>query len=229
MDHQAAIQSTAVEKYLLNEMSSPECDAFEEHYFDCPECAADLRATAAFLDAAKEELKAAPATVPKLEAAGKPRSVLQWKPVLAWTALAASLLVTAYQNIVVYPHLAREVAQLKTPEILPSLSLVSGNSRGAEAPSIAMSKGQPFLLLVDIPTQDRFLSYTCSLYSPSGVPVWHVQVSSQEAKDTVSIRVPAIEKVAGTYTLLVQGDPDRASVGPLVDLAHYHFALKVQD
>jgi hypothetical protein len=229
MDHQEAIQSTAVEKYLLSEMSPPERDAFEEHYFDCPECAADLRATAAFLDAAKQELKAAPAAMPELEAAKKPHSVLQWKPVLAWTALAASLLVSAYQNIVVYPPLTREVAQLKAPKILPSLSLVSGNSRGGETPSIAMSKGQPFLLLIDIPTQDRFLSYTCSLYSPSGVPVWHIQVSAQEAKDTVSIRVPAIEKVAGTYTLLVQGDSDRASAGPPVDLAHYHFALKVQD
>jgi hypothetical protein len=228
VNHFEATQSTAVEKYLLGEMPPPERDAFEEHFFGCPECAADLRATAAFLAAAKQELKSAPPSRPALEPVKRSRFVLQW-PVLTWAALAASLLVTAYQNIVVYPHLTNEIAQLKAPEILPSLSLVSGNSRGGEASSILVSKAKPFLLLVDIPTQDRFMSYTCSLYSPSGSLAWHVQVSAQEAKDTISIRVPGVEKVAGSYTLVVRGDTDRASVGPAVDLAHYHFALNVQD
>jgi hypothetical protein len=228
VNHFEATQSMSVEKYLLGEMPPPERDAFEEHFFGCPECAADLRATAAFLSAAKQELKSASISKPAPEPAKRPRFVLQW-PVLAWAALAASLLVTAYQNIVVYPHLTNEIAQLKVPEILPSLSLVSGNSRGGEASSIAVSKAKPFLLLVDIPTQDRFISYTCSLYSPSGSLAWHVQVSSQEAKDTVSIRVPGVEKAAGSYTLVVRGDTDQTSVGPAVELAHYRFTLNVQD
>jgi hypothetical protein len=46
-------------------------------------------------------------------------------------------------------------------------------------------------LLVDIPTEDRFSSYTCLLYSPSGSLSWRVEVSPQQAKDTVSIRVPS--------------------------------------
>ncbi|MBB5340095.1 anti-sigma factor family protein [Tunturiibacter gelidoferens] len=229
MDHFEATQSKAVEKYLLGEMSPLERDEFEAHFFDCPECAADLRATAAFLDTAKHELKSFPRSKPASEAPKRSRSMLQWKPVFAWTALAASLLVTAYQNIVVYPHLTNEIAQLKAPEILPSLSLVNGNSRGDGAAAITVSKAKPFLLLVDVPTQDRFMSYTCSLYSPSGSLAWHVQVSAQEAKDTVSIRVPGVEKVAGSYTLVVRGDTDRASVGPAVELAHYRFTLNVQD
>jgi hypothetical protein len=228
VNHFEATQSMSVEKYLLGEMPPPGRDAFEEHFFGCPECAADLRATAAFLSAAKQELKSASISKPAPEPAKRSRFVLQW-PVLAWAALAASLLVTAYQNIVVYPHLTNEIAQLKVPEILPSLSLVSGNSRGGEASSIAVSKAKPFLLLVDIPTQDRFISYTCSLYSPSGSLAWHVQVSSQEAKDTVSIRVPGVEKVAGSYTLIVRGDTDQTPVGPAVELAHYRFTLNVQD
>jgi hypothetical protein len=228
VNHFEAIQSKAVEKYLLGEMPPVERDAFEEHFFGCPECAADLRATAAFLEAAKQELRFGSLSKPAPEPAMRSRFVLQW-PVLAWAALAASLLVTAYQNIVVYPHLTNEIAQLKAPEILPTLSLVSGNSRGGEASSIAVSKAKPFLLLVDIPAQDRFMSYTCSLYSPSGSLAWHVQVSSQEAKDTVSIRVPGVEKVAGIYTLVVRGDTDRAAAGSTVELAHYRFTLNIQD
>lgn len=229
MNHFEATQSKSVEKYLLGEMPPPERDAFEEHFFDCPECAADVRATAAFLEAAKQELKSsASKSSPAPEPEKRSRFVLQW-PTFAWAALAASLLLTAYQNIVVYPHLTTEIAQLKAPQILPSLSLVNGNSRGGETSSITVSKAKPFLLLVDIPTQDRFLSYTCSLYSPSGSLSWNVQVSVQEAKDTVSIRVPGVDKVSGSYSLVVRGDTDRASVGPGVDLAHYHFALNVQD
>ena len=59
MNHQDAMQLMAVEKYLLNELPPQVRDDFEAHYFDCPECAADLRATDAFLNAAKAELKAA--------------------------------------------------------------------------------------------------------------------------------------------------------------------------
>ena len=35
----------AVEKYLLQELAGEERDQFEEHFFDCQECATDLGAT----------------------------------------------------------------------------------------------------------------------------------------------------------------------------------------
>jgi len=54
MDHQEALRRSAVEKYLLNEMPQPERDEFEEHFFGCQECAADLRATAAVPRRGKE-------------------------------------------------------------------------------------------------------------------------------------------------------------------------------
>ena len=133
MDHQEATQLTAVEKYLLNEMSPELRDEFEEHFFDCQECAADVRATAAFLDAARVELRKpefASRTQLRTENHAPARSRFwMWKPAAAF-ALAASLLVIVYQNAVVYPRLRSEVAQLETPEILPTVSLVSGNSRG---------------------------------------------------------------------------------------------------
>jgi anti-sigma factor RsiW len=163
VNHFEATQSRAVEKYLLGEMLPSERDAFEEHFFDCPECAADLRATAAFLDAAKSELKDLSRSTVQPQPVKRSPFVLPWKPALAWGALAASLLVTAYQNILVFPRLTNEVAQLKAPEVLPSLSLVSGNSRGGETSSMTVANTKPFLLLVDVPTQDRFMSYTCSL------------------------------------------------------------------
>jgi hypothetical protein len=219
MDHQQATQLMAVEKYLLLELTPEVRDQFEEHFFDCQECATDLGATVAFMEAAKREFRLNP--VPKPGLAPKAAMALL-RPAIAWSALAASLLVIAYQNVVVYPHFKSEIAELRSPEILPSLSLVNGNSRGGQVSEGTVGAGRPFLLLLDIPTEDRFSSYTCLLYSPSGSLSWRVDVSPQVAKDTVSVRVPSADKQPGDYTLTVQGNTDR---GP-VDLQRYRFTLK---
>jgi hypothetical protein len=225
MDHHQATQLTAVEKYLLDELPPELRDEFEEHFFDCQECATDLRSTAGFIDAAKREFKVNPVKKAVPIAGSKSRLFSLWPSALVWSALAASLLVIAYQNVVVYPRFKTEIAELKAPEILPQVSLVGGNSRGGKIPGATVGSGKPFLLLVDIPTEDRFSSYTCLLYSPSGSPAWRVEVSLQQAKDTVSIRVPSAGQGAGEYTLTVQGNV----AGSAVDLAHYRFTLSSQN
>jgi hypothetical protein len=225
MDHQQATQLTAVEKYLLDELPPELRDEFEEHYFDCQECATDLRATAGFIDAAKSEFTVNPVKKAGLVSGRKSRLVSFWPTALVWSALAASLLVIAYQNVVVYPRFRTEISELRAPEILPQVSLVGGNSRGGKIPEATVGSGKPFLLLVDIPTEDRFLSYTCLLYSPSGSLAWRVDVSPQQAKDTVSIRVPSAGHGAGEYTLTVQGN----GAGNAVDLAHDRFTLSSQN
>jgi len=228
MDHHDAVRLSLVEKYLLDEMPPQLRDEFEEHYFDCKECAADVRATAVFLDTAKEELKSFPAEKPSAAPVKKPWLSWLWTPAFAVPALAACLLVITYQNVVIFPHFRNALAELRAPQILPSISLVGGNSRGGTTPSITVQGAEPFLLLVDIPTQDRFSSYTCLLYSPSGSLVWRLQVSAESAKDTVSIRVPAAQRIAGDYTLVVQGNSDGAPADNGVDRARLRFTLNVQ-
>ena len=224
MDHYQATELTAVEKYLLDELTPGERDSFEEHFFDCQECAIDLRSTAAFMAAAKKEFQANPVPKPRGATNGKSFFASLWPSALVWSALAASLLVIAYQNMVVFPRFATEIAELKSPQVLPAISLVGGNSRGGEIPAVEVGAARPFLLQFDIPTQDRFSSYTCLLYSPSGSLAWRVEVSAQLAKDTVSIRVPSADRQSGEYTLTVRGNT--AQGGTPADLAHYRFALK---
>ena len=227
MNHHDATQTMAVEKYVLNELT-PELRAeFEEHYFGCTECAMDLRATTAFLDAAKAEFKAASAAKP-LPVAARRRGSWLWMPSFVMPALAACLLFIAYQNTVVVPRLHRQIAQFSSPEILPSVSLIGEDSRGGAIPSMTVSAGHPFLLLMDIPTQDRFSTYTCSLYSPAGKLAWQVHVSAQQAKDTISITVPAADRMDGKYSLHVQGNTGPSNPETPVDLARYSFVLKTQ-
>jgi len=225
MDHDYAVRLSLVEKYLLDELSPELRDEFEEHYFDCGECAEDLRAASAFLDAAKNELRAAPLIKPTANTAKKPRFAWLWTPATVVPVLAACLLVIFYQNLVVFPRFRSAIAELRAPEVLPTVSLVGGNSRGGTAPSIAINEAQAFLVLIDIPTEERFSSYTCLLYSPTGTLVWRVRVSAEEAKDTVSVRVPAGETVSGSYSMTVQGNTGPASGENAVELAQYRFTL----
>ena len=53
MDHQEAVAGKAVERYLLNELSSSEKEQFEDHYFDCTKCASALQKQEIFLANAK--------------------------------------------------------------------------------------------------------------------------------------------------------------------------------
>jgi len=231
MEHQEALRGGAVEKYLLNEMPQPERDEFEAHFFDCQECAADLRATAAFLDGVKATLRneekkellrsRAGRTAPKL--LQKSWFEFLWRPAFAGPAFALSLLVIVYQNAVVLPRFAGETAQLRNPEILTSLSLIGGNSRGGDVPSAAIAQGEPLLISVDIPAAERFSSYACVLIAPSGAVAWRLPVSATQAKDTVAIRVPAGLLGPGDYRLVVQGRANPAAEP--ADLANYRFTL----
>jgi len=224
MDHVEAVRLSLVEKYLLDELAPELRDEFEEHYFGCRECSEDLRATSAFLEAAKSELKVAPVAKRAPSAPRKSWVAWLWAPAFAIPALAACLLVIAYQNLVLLPHSRHALAELRSPEILPTLSLVGGNSRGGSPPSVVVG-ANAFLVLIDIPTQDRFSSYACLLYSPSGSVAWRIQVSADQAKDTVSIRVPVDRAASGSYMLVVQGNSAPNLPETATELARYRFTL----
>jgi len=53
MDHAEAARKLAVEQYLLGELSGPEREEFEEHFFDCPECVEALEMGAGFMQNAR--------------------------------------------------------------------------------------------------------------------------------------------------------------------------------
>jgi hypothetical protein len=220
--HEEALRHGSAERYFLKEMSEAERFEFEAHYFDCPDCAADVRATAAFLAAARRALGDSRVAEPKPPPEKSSWFAFLWRPAIAAPAFALLLLVTVYQNAVVLPRVTRENAQLKHPEILTSLSLIGSNSRGGGVPSVAVTKGQPLLISLDIPTAAQYSKYTCVLFSPTGAE-WRLPVSSDQARDTVAIRLPAEVLGRGDYRLIVEGQADGGQKP--VDLANYRFTL----
>ena len=57
MDHKQAVELQLAVKYVLGELSPVQRDEYEEHYFDCAECAVDIKALATFADTAREVLR----------------------------------------------------------------------------------------------------------------------------------------------------------------------------
>ncbi|HEV2701668.1 MAG TPA: zf-HC2 domain-containing protein [Steroidobacteraceae bacterium] len=226
MDHQEAIRLGAVERYLLNDLPGPLRDEFEEHFFNCRDCAADLRMTADFIDISRKELRrgnlgsAAPKTLK--------RSWLELfaRPALLAPAFAVLLAVIVYQNGVVLPRFKEQNTRLRQPGIVTTVSFIGANSRGGSEPSFKGSAGQPILLSFDIPATQQYPGYLCLLIDSSGAVSWRVPVSAAQAQDTVSINVPAGALHAGDYALVVQGigAPD-ASQPRAAELARYRFAL----
>jgi hypothetical protein len=224
MDHSEAARLMASEKYLLDELSSAEAEAFEEHLFECRECALDVRAGSAFLEHSKVQLanpSAAPVTVP---AGGRESSGwFSWlRPAFAVPAMAILLLVVGYQNLVTYPALKGAVAENKAPRILPAASLVSSVTRGAVPSVIAVPSGEPFLLPLDVQSQNSFQSFVVELQNPAGGVEWSLPVSAESVKNTLTIRAPGVEK-AGRYTVVVRG---RNAQGENSEVGRYAFDLQ---
>jgi hypothetical protein len=53
MDHAEAVRKLALEQYFLGELSGPELEEFEEHFFGCPECVEALEIGTGFMQNAR--------------------------------------------------------------------------------------------------------------------------------------------------------------------------------
>jgi len=230
MDHSESIRLMAAEKYLLGELAPEAKEAFEEHFFECQDCALEVRAGAAFLEHSKV-LLAEPVAVSPARAEAPAAATPGWRTWLrpAWIVpvLATLLAVMGYQNLVTYPKLKGEMAFVSRPQILPSASLINVNTRGGGRAVISARQGEPFLLFVDIPAEARFSSYVAELSGPAGGSEWTLAIPAEAAKDTVPIRVPADHYGAGMYTLVIRGLAGSGDKGS--EISRYPFELQLRD
>jgi hypothetical protein len=209
MNHSEAVEQKATERYLLGELSPEARDAFEEHAFDCTECTLDLRVTTAFLDEAKLQL-------PQMVAQDRPRGAVQpdakqkrqwfswFTPAFAVPSFALLLIIVGYQNLALIPSL-REAAS--APQILPWSSVHVG-SRGAAPEQVAADPKLGALLMVDLPRQTSYASYSFELYDAQGKRVWKSAASTaaENENGTLSLLVHSQGLHAGSYSLAILGN-----------------------
>jgi len=228
MDHTAVVRDRTTERYLLNELDSEVRNEFEEHYFDCPECALDVSAASQFVEQSKLVLAESSDPIPTLLTPG-PGPVkhgwsnygwLGWlRPAFAAPALALLLAVVGYQNLVTYPRIQ---AELKQPQILPAVSVNVGTYGAGET---TVPEGKGLLLSLRIPPDGGFVRYTVDLYNPGGKSAASFTVTPAVGQDQWSVTIPGVTREAGTYTMAVHGV---TSGGEAKDLGSSSFQLQIQ-
>lgn len=220
MDHRAAVETSATERYLLGELDEQVRAAFEEHFFSCAQCADDVRASARFVANAKAVMRAEPVAMEEKRTRG---AVLAWVGPRAWipAALAASLFTAA-----VLPRLDRSVEP--GLEVLPAAvqipsAMRAGEGTNSSSRAIAVSAGDSVILLrldVGDTIAAPVLKWTVRPAAGAGDSL----VVTGPRQPEVLLRLPASRFPAGgRYEVVLSADTPGAPV-----LDRYPFTIQQQ-
>jgi len=224
MDHAEAVREKATERYLLDELDPELRDQFEEHLFDCQDCALDVRAGAMFVEQSRAIL-AEPniqvAVQDPVPAATKSGWFAWLRPAFAVPVFALLLAVIGYQNFVTYPKLTTAANQ---PQVGPWAS-VNVSTRGAATTTIKTHTGEGFGLIMNLPPEDGFASYSIDLYNPAGKLEWSGPLSSASTDEGRQMYIPGRNRLPGTYTLVVLGV---TSAGENKEISRNSIDLQIQ-
>jgi hypothetical protein len=222
MTHTQAIETHAVERYLLGELSAGDRDAFEIHYFECQACAEDLRVAALMRDGAAAGLLDAPAAgrapVPGTVSPFRPRRM--WPPSVAlpWAVAATLALATGYQALWLVPELRQ---QALAPHALSPVTLRPA-SRGAE-PVVSRPASGPVTLAVELAGLPAGEALEYDLRTPDGRSAASGAVAAPSPGAPLLLLIPAPSfATEGIYVLQFRTDTD----GP--PTAEYRFRVTHQ-
>ncbi len=209
MEHTLAQQTNTIDKYFLNELSLDERQAFEEHMFDCPECAERVRDDFAMISDLKSVLaEPAPVKAPAFQKAAN-----RWKewfrPMMLAPSFAALALlcVVGYQNTVSIPEMLQ-------PQVLDTTPFVS-TTRGA-APQTALVRHGAALFAVNFEVVSPSLPqrYTCEFVSESKVTVATIDCGAHPTSEfTLSVLLPVAKFSTGGYTMILRSSDKQSEFG----------------
>jgi hypothetical protein len=223
MNHNEATQIGAAEKYVLRELSDDLRDAYEEHFFDCAACAADVQAATIFAETARDVFEQE-GHRPATEARKEYQSTWShWlRPIFAVPVFAALLLLVGYQNLVTIPKVTQEAALEvrsglartevtqtaagQTAQAFASSFRLLGTTRGeARATVVAVHAKDSFALDFDFTPTQTFASYSGALVDDAGRSVLQVAIPGDLANKEVHVLVPGGLLHAGRYLLVING------------------------
>lgn len=198
MNHMTAIRELMTSRYFLGELSEQEREEFEQHYFDCPECAADVRAAYTFTANAREVLSAPVVAEPA------PRPLFgfwNWRfaplAVLNFALLASF----SYDSFWRIPELRRQLRRAETPQIAQEVMVPPG-ARGASAAVNVHVSGGMLEPVFDLP--QRFESYSYEITGPSGGQKLNGNLAAP-SDDQLKLIIPLAGLNPGSYVLLLHG------------------------
>lgn len=226
MHHAEAMKTFAAERYVLGELTEQQALAYEEHFFDCRECAEEVKAATALADDGRETFRTQPAvSVPQFRPPRRRRLALFWP--LPMGAAAAILLVAgagAYQAVVVVPALRHQVAQSDALQAAPQFFLSISRS---EPQVLTLAPGQRKMGLTLSRSSERSSPfYRCQVLDSAGRVVESAIMPGPQGGDELQLLLPTSRLRSGSYrielaALAAPGDP-------LVerDVVSYQFELR---
>ena len=231
MDHDTALQTLAAERYTLDEMSDDEAGEFERHFFECRECAQDVRDTVTFAENVKAlDREWEPEGTRREESGTGPTASARWpasKPaVAAWrspatylpaAAALAFLAVAVYQAAVVIPRLERYSApRAAEPTVLRVVR--------AAPTVVVVERDQPtFELVVDVEVTAS--SYRLEFLDAGDEPVAIVEAKAPES-GTLLVMLPVASFPAGDYTMHLRATEEGGAPGKRIE--EYRFRVETR-
>jgi anti-sigma factor RsiW len=202
MDHEHAITRKVAEQYVFGELSETDANAFEEHFFDCGDCAEDVRDEMQMLESGRDvvrESTASPTTesqpAPNVVPIDSRRRGTWWIP-----AAAAAMLVVALG----VPTMMRRDGSAPSMQLAHELQL--GGLTRAESepkPAVALPQGEALLLYVDVAPQDGAVRYDITVRAAGGKTVGTRSVTSEQTTQPVALVLSKLP--AGTYEVVTEG------------------------
>jgi len=227
MDHNEAIQLQAAVKYVLGELSPVQREEYEEHYFDCSECAVDLKVLATFADTTREVLRQERANSFARDAARAREGWFRWlQPIVAVPAFAALLLIIVFQNTVTIPQAREEAsgaAQLFVSSRSPKMAVTRGSDDIAKY-SVRPNESLP--LKFDFTPSTSADAYACQLRDESGRSLLELHVPGSFANKELNLVIPANRIKPGKYTLIFTGDPGAKGQPAKAEVLRLTFAIE---
>jgi hypothetical protein len=226
MNHEEALKIQAPEKYLLGEFSELERDQFEEHFFDCQACAAEVQAgavfeanaRAVFADQARRRAVPAPAPRPASSKVSW-RDWLALRPALAG-AWALSLLLLAGVSFQTLVYRAR-LAEINAPQTFEP-RVLRADTRGDEQAVKPAANARFLGLALQLPPELDSPSYDCQVFNEAGSQVFALTSPAPAPGMPLYLLIPASQFHSGRYKLTVlesqqgSGKRDSATYGFLV-------------
>jgi len=211
MEHDNAINNRAAERYLLGELSPAERDAFEDHLFGCPECAADVRlgqVFAANFRAVAREQSALPPIPAFMEAC---RAWLRAKP-----AFTFSLAVNFALALGVGYFLTMGARPIAQPRFLPAY-FAPAPTHGGEVHEIPAGAAA---FMTHFPEPEiKYSSYSYEILNAAGSRESLHEVAALSGEDrSLYLQVPVTDLPGGIHTLVIRCLPD----GDIISWSRFH-------
>jgi hypothetical protein len=209
--------------------------AFEQHYFECADCAADVESAATLVAHARTVLRGNPEQVRATSAAHARNwrsagngllALFRARPAFAAISFAGVALIClcAYQTFVTIPRLREAAVAADSAFVLPAFAL-AGASRGEE-PTISIRPGaRSFAIYFDIDPQAAYPEYRCLLKDSAGSVRFALRFAAPPAGQPMTVSFPAHKLQPGRYDLAVNGLREGRETPAI---ASYPFTLQIK-